>query len=105
MRVFLDDRRTTPPGWVRCYTPAEVLYCLSQGTVTDLSLDHDLGLTDEAGQEVTGYHVLLWLEEQVCTGDWPHSIPEITVHSDNGPGREKMLAAVESINRKRVDNT
>ena len=101
MRVFLDDKRTTPPGWVRCYTPAQVIECLEQGTVTDLSLDHDLGLVNDDGQEITGYDVLLWLEETVCLGDWNYTIPEITVHSDNSSARQKMLLAIESINRRK----
>ena len=125
MRVFLDDKRTTPPGWHRCYTPAQVIECLQQGTVTAMSLDHDLGLPpDDQGREVSGYTVLLWLEEQLYLGRWEFTpIPEITIHSDNGPGIANMPAAalaaaqweeqirihymecaIESIKR-RVDNT
>ena len=43
MRIYLDDERTTPEGWVRTYWPDEVIALLEQGGVTHVSLDHDLG--------------------------------------------------------------
>ena len=33
MRVFLDDERATPPGWVRTYWPDEVITLLKTGDV------------------------------------------------------------------------
>ena len=62
MKVYLDDERTTPDGWVRTYWPEEAIALLKTGAVTEISLDHDLG--DDA--HGTGYSVLLWLEEQVA---------------------------------------
>jgi hypothetical protein len=93
MRVFLDDERVTPPGWVRAYWPSEVIALLESGQVEALSLDHDLG-DDARG---TGYDVILWLEEAVITrGFCP---PHVQVHSANTSAREKMLAGVRSIER------
>ena len=62
MRVFLDDERTTPEGWIRVYWPSEAIALLQTGEVEELSLDHDLG-DDERG---TGYDVVLWIEEAVA---------------------------------------
>ena len=59
MRIYLDDERPTPPGWVRAYWPADVIALLERGGVTDVSLDHDLG-DDARG---TGYDVVLWREK------------------------------------------
>lgn len=93
MKVFLDDVRVTPDGWVRTFWPEEVIALLKTGEVTELSLDHDLG-DDEHG---TGYTVLLWLEEQVAVhGMTP---PAIRVHSANSAARLKMQAAIAAINR------
>jgi Cyclic-phosphate processing Receiver domain len=39
-------------------TPAEVTTLLELDDVEELSLDHDLGLSDETGREQTGYDVL-----------------------------------------------
>lgn len=93
MKVFLDDERATPEGWVRTFWPEEVIALLKTGQVTELSLDHDLG--DDA--HGTGYTVLLWLEEQVAVhGMLP---PKIQVYSANSSARLKMAAAIGAINR------
>lgn len=93
MKVFLDDERTTPEGWVRTFWPEEVIALLKTRQVSELSLDHDLG-DDEHG---TGYTVLLWLEEQVAVhGMAP---PRIHVHSANSSARLKMEAAIATIYR------
>lgn len=93
MRVFLDDERPTPSGWVRVYWPDEAIALLQAGGVEAISLDHDLG-DDQRG---TGYDVILWLEEAVALrGFMP---PAITVHSANPAAREKMLAGIASIQR------
>mgnify|MGYP000078215225 FL=1 len=91
MRVFLDDERTTPEGWIRVYWPFEAIALLQTGAVEEISLDHDLG-DDERG---TGYDVVLWIEEAVALHQF--NPPKITVHSANSSAREKMLAGIRSI--------
>ena len=94
MKIFLDDVRETPEGYVRCYWPQEVIELLKTNQVTELSLDHDLG-DDSIG---TGYDVLTWLEEQVfCHSFTPP--PVIKVHSANPVAKQRMLAAIQSILR------
>lgn len=93
MRVFLDDERPTPSGWVRVYWPDEAIALLQAGGVEAISLDHDLG-DDQRG---TGYDVILWLEEAVALHGFVP--PAITVHSANPAAREKMLAGIASIQR------
>lgn len=93
MKVFLDDCRPTPVGWVAARWPDEVIRLLELGTVTEISLDHDLG-DDERG---TGYDVLAWIEEAVATRGFRP--PEIQVHSANPAARQRMLAAIGSIER------
>ncbi len=53
VKVYLDDCRPTPAGWVPARWPEEVIRLLEQGDVAQLSLDHDLG--DDA--HGTGYDV------------------------------------------------
>jgi hypothetical protein len=93
VRVFLDDERATPEGWVRVYWPDEAIALLEGGAVTEISLDHDLG-DDERG---TGYDVVLWIEEAVVLRGFVP--PKISVHSANSSAREKMLAGIEAIER------
>ena len=94
MRVYLDDERETPDGWVRVYWPDEAIALLKGGGVTEISLDHDLG-DDERG---TGYDVLLWIEEQVVLHQF--QAPAIRVHSANSSARQKMEAAIAAIARR-----
>ena len=93
MKVYLDDGREAPEGWVRVRWPEEAIELLKTGQVTDLSLDHDLG-DDERG---TGYDVVLWIEEAVATGAFVP--PRMVVHSANAPARAKMEAGLERIRR------
>jgi hypothetical protein len=93
MKVFLDDERPTPPGWVRVYWPSEAIRLLESGEVTDISLDHDLG-DDARG---TGYDVIVWIEEAVALrGFLP---PKISVHSANASAAQKMRAGIASIEK------
>ena len=98
MRVFLDDARDAPPGWVRTYTPEGTIELLETGEVTELSLDHDLGL-DTPEAERTGYSVLAWLEREIGEGRWLFPLPVIAIHSANPPGRLRMQRAIDSIQR------
>lgn len=43
MKIFLDDFRSTPDGWVRTYTPKETIELRKSCQVEALILDHDLG--------------------------------------------------------------
>ena len=98
MKVYLDDERTTPDGWVRVYWPDEAIELLNSGNVTEISLDHDLG-DDERG---TGYDVVLWIEEQVALRGF--TPPAMTVHSANVSARTKMengIRAIETMVRNR----
>jgi len=67
---------------------------LQTGVVEELSLDHDLG--DDA--HGTGYDVVLWIEEAVVTSGFRP--PRIRVHSANASARSKMIAGIDSIERR-----
>ncbi|MFA7555062.1 MAG: cyclic-phosphate processing receiver domain-containing protein [Spongiibacteraceae bacterium] len=91
MKVYLDDERETPSGWVRVYWPAEAITLLEKGEVDEISLDHDLG-DDPRG---TGYDVVLWIEEAVATRGFVP--PKMKVHSANSSARLKMELGISNI--------
>jgi hypothetical protein len=93
MKVYLDDERPTPEGWIGVRWPEEVISLLRTGQVEELSLDHDLG-DDARG---TGYDVVLWIEEVVALSGFQP--PRMKVHSANAAARAKMLAGIAAINR------
>lgn len=100
MKVWLDDRRPPHPDpdtWTWVTTPAEAIELLETGTVTMLSLDHDLGLLG-GERELTGYDVVLWIEQAVATqGFVPPEV--IRVHSSNASAAPKMEKGIEAIRR------
>lgn len=93
MRVYLDDERTPPEGWVLVRWPQEVIALLEQGGVEEISLDHDLG-DDRRG---TGYDVVLWIERAVAERGF--APPRMRVHSANSSARLKMEAGIAAIDR------
>lgn len=93
MKVFLDDERPVPAGWVGARWPEEVIALLESGNVTEISLDHDLG-DDSRG---TGYDVIRWLEESVATRNF--APPRIHVHSANPAARQRMDLGIAVIER------
>jgi hypothetical protein len=96
VKIFLDDARLAPEGWVLVMTAWEAIAAIEAGGVTHLSLDHDLGDDDANG---TGHDVLVWLEEAVALRGFV--APDITVHSAIVVGRQRMTQAIESIERLR----
>jgi hypothetical protein len=97
VRVWLDDRRPPPVGWIHVRTPEEAIELLRVGDVEEISLDHDLGL-DVGACERTGYDVLLWLEGEVAAGRArPPAV--MTVHSGNVGAVKRMEQAIDSIRR------
>ena len=85
MKLWLDDLRPPPEGWMWARTVEEAMPHLRSGEVAEASLDHDLG---EGVEE--GHRLVLWMAEH---GIWPTQA--ISVHSSNPPGAEMMAAVIE----------
>lgn len=93
IRVWLDDERPAPEGWIAVRWPQEAINWLRTHRVTHISLDHDLG-DDARG---TGYDVIVWIEEEMRRSGFEP--PQITVHSANPAARVRMAAGVAAIER------
>ena len=91
IKVYLDDLRVAPEGWIRVKTASEAIVLLQQGNVVEISLDHDLG-DEENG---TGYDVILWMEEKAFLEKF--KCPRIHIHTANISAREKMEKGVSKI--------
>lgn len=88
MRMWLDDVRTAPEGWVWVKTYQQAITCLEGNNVVQVSLDHDLG------EEKTGYNVAQWIEERAASGNMGKIL--WSVHSANTVGRKRIEAAMRS---------
>ena len=84
--------RKAPSGWKLMETVQDVLTALKTGTVTHLSLDHDLGDDDVVG---TGYDVILWIEKEIIMNGFVP--PEIKIHTANVSARKKMELGLSKI--------
>ena len=97
MKLWLDDERPAPAGWVHVRTAHDAILQIAAGGVAELSLDHDLG---EPESEVgTGYDVLLAMEEMAATGQGDLVPKVIDIHTANSAARMRMQAARASIER------
>ena len=56
-RVYLDDLRRAPHGWIQTQTAEETIALLKEGDVVELSLDYNLGpATTQTGAAVLLLH-------------------------------------------------
>lgn len=96
MKLYVDDIRIAPEGWVQAWDAMEAIDLLKTLEVTHLSLDHDLGDPDEP----TGYDIMGWIEVRVHFENFP--LPEIKFHTANPTGRANMQAALDAIKRRMI---
>jgi hypothetical protein len=93
VKVWLDDVREEPEGWVRTTTVKETIKALELFDVQELSLDHDLGELEEPG-----IRVLDWLEERLLVQEILPP-PVIHVHSQNPTGAKVMRKIVYKLEK------
>ena len=104
LRVWLDDSRPAPSGWLHLRSVPAVQQLLSAHLVRELSLDYDLGWCGDCIRDgahlrksehrhcphtPTGYDLCVWMAD---TGTWPAVPP--AVHSGNLEGGARMLGLI-----------
>lgn len=91
MKLYLDDIRSAPKGWIQCRWPDEMFEYMLSNEVEEISLDHDLGDVSYSylTAERTGMDVLTWMEEQQNQDPLFH-IPKIKIHSANAVRAKAM---------------
>jgi len=104
IKLWYDDVRPAPEGWVWARTNDEAIALLSCNDVTHASLDHDMGNHDlpegtydggpnsgsgmpQKGEE-NGYHLVQWMIKNDKLPGW------IRVHSWSPSGGEHMYRAL-----------
>ncbi len=100
MKLRHDDIRRPPDGsWVWARTNDEARQLLQKYWITEISLDHDLGLEGPGGEgavyrrdrgEETGLDLVDYM---VQNGTVP---PRVTIHSWNPPGAQRMEMALKA---------
>jgi hypothetical protein len=93
MKLYVDDQRPAPVGWLCARTVDEAIQYLMQGKVTEMSLDYDLG-----GADTTGLDVLAWLESAVDAGRI--ALPAMTAHSGSILGRRRLETHIDWLTQR-----
>ena len=93
MKIFLDDTRPAPEGWILAKTAREAQALIQGNEVEEISLDHDLGHDIRNG----GW-VLTYLEIRQHYG---LPIPKIYVHSANPTARKRMELGIKRLEERR----
>jgi len=94
MKVWHDDIRLAPRGWLWATNNDSAKAALETLKVTDISLDHDLGGKPGMDQNVkwvgeeTGYDLVDWMIEMAI---YP---ARINIHSWSASGSERMFRAL-----------
>ncbi len=83
MKLWIDDLRPAPEGWLWAKNSKDAITVLSRGMVPEVSFDHDLG------GDTTSREVVLWLCEH---GNWPGIC---RVHSMNPVGRKWLIGMID----------
>ncbi len=102
MKLFVDDLRVAPQGWVLARTITEAIRILATQKVEEVSLDHDIAYQNERG-EFTGkcsaenYSSVAWFIREMAKEGRPR---KVWVHTANPNGAD----AIFYILRGRVDD-
>jgi len=102
MKLWLDDTRVAPLGWIHVKDAPDAIFHLGLycDVIVAVSLDHDLGDTPDCG---TGYDVITWMESMVYSTDYV--APRILIHTANPVGRARMQVVSERIDMKMNSRT
>lgn len=101
MKIWLDDWRDEPSGWVWAKTVKEMMLYLDRCEVSEVSLDYDLG-----DFETNGLGAIIRMRENFEeNGKLPP--PIIHIHSQHPNGKIEMeieLKKLKTIVNKKVSN-
>lgn len=89
MKVWLDDERKGPEGFIRTKISEETIELLKQGEVTYIAFDHDLG------RKLTGHDVALWIEKKAKENQ-NFRVPDFGIQSANVVGSKNIEKTMKS---------
>jgi len=92
IKLYVDDERPCPDGWVLARTYAEAIKLIHGRGVAEISLDHDLG------EDKTGYSLACAIETMAYEDD-SYAPPTIHVHTANPVGRQNIEHVIAAIQR------
>lgn len=95
MKLYIDDIRPAPEGWVLARTVDEAIDLLRSQDWDVVSFDHDMAFSHYAREftnEKTGNDIAKLLVDLVQTGT--RKAPKCHVHSMNPVGKQRIIATL-----------
>lgn len=98
MRLWVDDIRPAPEGWVRARSVTEAIRLLATQAFEEVSLDHDISMKVSVGDEEAGYseprpfasnETFEPVARYVAAAFDPGDI-QVTIHTANGVAGARM---------------
>lgn len=105
IKLWVDDMRCAPQGWVLARTITEAIKQLAVLNVSEVSLDHDIAYLDERGSwtgknSAENFTPVAWFIRQLPPNERPHTV---YVHTANAEGalviRNILEGYVDSLQR------
>lgn len=95
MRIFVDDIRETPPGYVRCYTVAETIELIQECHDRDIPIE-EISLDDVADFGRDYIYILYWLEYMLNIAGVDYvKDTEFYLHTGNSVDRDNMWRIIK----------
>ena len=105
MRLYIDDIRPAPEGWMQARTVTDAIKTIAQfgEEITEISLDHDISIPVSANGEyrpfpspetfqAVAYFLAHTTDRWECNGK---DLPKITIHTANPVGGKELQAILE----------
>lgn len=89
MKLFVDDVRDAPEGWVVARTVTDAIRILATQGVKEVSLDHDIAFQERHGFDLETFEGVAWY---IAAMKEP---PEVTIHTGNAPAAYRMRDIIE----------
>jgi hypothetical protein len=98
IKLWVDDIRVAPTGWVLARTITEAIRMLALLRVTEISLDHDIAYFDERGSwtgknSAENFTPVAWFIRILPANDRPHTV---YLHTSNQAGADTMRSILEN---------
>lgn len=92
MKLWVDDIRVAPQGWVLARTITEAIRMLAILKVEEISLDHDIAYFDERGSwtgknSAENFSSVAWFIRQMAPESRPHTA---YIHTANPEGANSI---------------
>lgn len=96
-KLFLDDVRDAPEGWILCRTVGQAKQQIRDwGLPSTLSFDHDLGYNPVSGNNETSMELMHWIIGKDQKNVFDVSNMKIKIHSANPVGRKNLMGLWDS---------